>query len=63
VGGTIVILGLHGIMMSLISLVVDFEGIFKYLEVLIITIVIIPIIVFIKKYVPVLYGCKRIQSE
>ena len=63
-GGTIIILGLHGIMMSIFRMTVcnliSFDGIWIYAESFFILIAIIPIIIFIKKYIPVLYGNKRV---
>lgn len=62
-GGTIVILGLHGIVMSIfkrsVFKLISFDGIWIYAESLFILIVIVPIIIIVKKYIPVLYGNKR----
>lgn len=63
-GGTIVILGLHGIMMSIFKMTVcnliSFDGIWIYAKSSLILIAIIPIIIFCKKHIPILYGNKRV---
>ena len=59
-GGMILILGLHGILMSILSLFYDFQGLIKYLEPVLIILIMVPVIIFVKKYVPVLYGYKRL---
>ena len=62
-GGTIVILGLHGnYFLHTISIITNrtIIGGWKYLECLIIMLVMIPIILLIKRFLPFLYGLKRV---
>ena len=53
------ILGLHFVIIQVLNQFVDIRGIWLYVESLVILVAFIPVIKFIEKYVPVLYGKYR----
>lgn len=54
--GTLVILGLHFVIIQVINQFIDIQGIWLYVESLLILVAFIPVIKFIEKHIPVLYG-------
>ena len=58
-GGTLLVLGLQFNVMFLISYFITFEGYWRYLEALLVYLLFIPFIVFVKRYISVLYGKYR----
>lgn len=58
-GGTLIILGLHIMVMSIINMLFPIYGLFKYGEALIILLLLVPVIVFCKNHFKLLYGAKR----
>lgn len=58
-GGTLIILGLHGIVMSIISKIVYIPGTLLYGKALLILLLLVPVILFIKKHLSLLYGKQR----
>lgn len=61
-GGTLIILALHFEIITLIQRILSISGLLLYVESLIVLLVCIPIILFTKKYTPVLYGKYRVQK-
>jgi len=51
-----VILGLHFVIIQVINQFIDIQGIWLYVESLLILVAFIPVIKFIEKHIPVLYG-------
>lgn len=58
-GGTLVILGLHFVIIQILNQFISIRGIWLYVESFVILVAFIPVIIFIEKYVPVLYGKLR----
>lgn len=58
-GGTLVILGLHFVIIQIINKFTDIHGIWLYLESLVIFVGFIPVIKYIEIHIPVLYGKLR----
>lgn len=59
-GGTIVILATHYELMTVIGRFVSFQGFYLYIEALVLLLLCIPLILLIKRYVPILYGRYRV---
>ena len=60
-GGTLIILGLHFVLIQIVSQFIRLSGIWLYVESLVLIVVFAPIINLVKKYFPILYGKYRIQ--
>lgn len=58
-GGTIIILGLHVVLMLALDSWLHLDGYWLYLEALVILLVFYPVIIFSQKYIPVVYGMYR----
>ena len=62
-GGTLIILGLHyPIMVQIVSKMIPLTGAWLYVEAFVILLAFVPIIMFVKKSIPSLYGKSRIDS-
>jgi len=62
-GGTLVILGLHFVIIQVLNQFIDIRGIWLYVESLLILVAFIPVIKFIEKHIPVLYGIFRKSNK
>ena len=62
-GGTLVILGLHFVIIQVLNQFIDIRGIWLYVESLLILVAFIPVIKFIEKHIPVLYGRFRKSNK
>lgn len=59
-GGTMVILGLHPIIIVILNNMYRISGVLLYVEAFLVLLMFIPINLLVKKYLPVLYGVYRI---
>lgn len=55
-GGTLVILGFHSVIIQILNQLISIQGFWLYLESLLILVFFIPVIIFTKEHLPVLYG-------
>lgn len=61
-GGTLVILGLHFVIIQVVNQFVAIPGIWRYAESLVILVAFIPVIKFVERHIPILYGKLRKNS-
>ena len=60
-GGTIVILGLHFVVIQIVSQFLHLSGVGRLIEAIAILLLFWPVILFVKNKMPILYGIKRIN--
>lgn len=58
-GGTLLVLGLHYIIIHIVWQFINVNGLFRYIESIIILLMLIPLIIIVRKYFPILYGKLR----
>lgn len=61
-GGTLVILAFHYETLKVVNRFINIDGLWRYLEALIILMAFVPIIMFVKKHIPILYGKYRAKK-
>lgn len=60
-GGTLLILGLHFLIIQIIQQFLSISGMWLYVESFLILVSFLPVILFVKRFMPVLYGLYRVR--